>query len=70
MTRPRLQTHQGVGLLTSLCVVHTLGNLGRFVSTLKVAAYVAFDPMEDLSVGKSVRFVSGCCPCGVTETMK
>jgi transposase len=45
----RLQTHPGVGLLTSLCLVHTLGDLTRFASTRKVAAYVGFDPMEDSS---------------------
>jgi transposase len=45
----RLQTHPGVGLLTSLCLVHTLGDLNRFSSTRKVAAYVGFDPMEDSS---------------------
>jgi len=45
----RLQTHPGVGLLTSLCLVHTLGDLTRFPSTRKVAAYVGFDPMEDSS---------------------
>lgn len=45
----RLQTHPGVGLLTSLCLVHTLGDLSRFPSTRKVAAYVGFDPMEDSS---------------------
>jgi transposase len=45
----RLQTHPGVGLLTSLCLVHTLGDLSRFPSTRKVAAYVGFDPMEESS---------------------
>lgn len=45
----RLQTHPGVGLLTSLCLVHTLGDLSRFSSTRKVAAYVGLDPMEDSS---------------------
>lgn len=45
----RLQTHPGVGLLTSLCVVHTLGDLSRFTSIRRVAAYVGFDPMEDSS---------------------
>jgi len=45
----RLQTHPGVGLLTSLCLVHTLGDLSRFSSTRKVAAYVGFDPMEESS---------------------
>jgi transposase len=50
----RLQTHPGVGLLTSLCVVHTLGELSRFSSTRKVAAYVGFDPMEDSSADRKV----------------
>jgi len=45
----RLQTHPGVGLLTSLCLVHTLGEASRFSSLRKVAAYVGFDPMEDSS---------------------
>jgi transposase len=45
----RLQTHPGVGLLTALCVVHTLGEVSRFSCTRKVAAYVGFDPMEDSS---------------------
>ncbi len=48
----RLQTHPGVGLLTSLCVVHTLGDLSRFAATRKVAAYVGFDPMEDSSADR------------------
>jgi transposase len=45
----RLQTHPGVGLLTSLCLVHTLGDSSRFSSLRKVAAYAGFDPMEDSS---------------------
>jgi transposase len=48
----RLQTHPGVGLLTSLCVVHTLGDLSRFSATRKVAAYAGFDPMEDSSADR------------------
>jgi transposase len=50
----RLQTHPGVGLLTSLCLVHTLGDLSRFSSTRKVAAYLGFDPMEDSSAERKV----------------
>jgi len=50
----RLQTHPGVGLLTSLCLVHTLGDLGRFPSTRKVAAYVGFDPVEHSSAERKV----------------
>jgi transposase len=45
----RLQTHPGVGLLTSLCLVHTLGDVSRFSSLRKVTAYAGFDPMEDSS---------------------
>ena len=36
-------------MLTSLCLVHTLGDVSRFSSLRKVAAYVGFDPMEDSS---------------------
>ena len=45
----RLQSDAGVGLLTSLCLVHTLGESSRFSSLRKVAAYAGFDPMEDSS---------------------
>jgi transposase len=48
----RLQTHPGVGLLTSLCVVHTLGDVSRFSSVRKVSAYAGFDPMEDSSADR------------------
>jgi len=48
----RLQTHPGIGLLTSLCLIHTLGELSRFPSTRKLAAYVGFDPMEDSSADR------------------
>ena len=42
----RLRTHPGIGLLTSLCLVHTLQPVARFRNTRKVAAYAGFDPME------------------------
>ncbi|MBA3357412.1 MAG: IS110 family transposase, partial [Pyrinomonadaceae bacterium] len=42
------------GLLTSLCLVHTLGELNRFSSTRKVAAYVGFDPVEHSSAERKV----------------
>jgi transposase len=48
----RLQTHPGVGLLTSLCLVHTLGDASRFSSLRKVAAYAGFDPLEDSSADR------------------
>lgn len=45
----RLLTHPGVGYLTALCLVHTLGETERFASTRKVAAYVGLEPMEHSS---------------------
>lgn len=42
----RLRTHPGIGLLTSLCLVHTLQPVARFRNTRKVAAYAGFDPVE------------------------
>lgn len=45
----RLQTHPGIGLLTSLAVVHTLGPVERFQSSRKVTAYVGLDPREESS---------------------
>jgi transposase len=42
----RLQTHPGVGLLTSLALVHSLEPVTRFAGGRKVAAYVGLEPME------------------------
>src|SRR5499433_1044417 len=42
----RLRTHPGIGVLTSLCLVHTLQPVTRFRNTRKVAAYAGFDPVE------------------------
>jgi len=42
----RLRTHPGIGLLTSLCLVHTLQPVARFRNSRKVAAYAGFDPVE------------------------
>src|SRR6476646_6747053 len=42
----RLRTHPGIGLLTSLCLLHTLHPVTRFGNTRKVAAYAGFDPLE------------------------
>jgi transposase len=42
----RLRTHPGIGLLSSLCLVHTLQPVNRFRNTRKVAAYAGFDPVE------------------------
>ena len=45
----RLLTHPGVGLLTALCIVHTLDEVSRFPTTRKVAAYAGLEPMEHSS---------------------
>lgn len=45
----RLQTHPGIGLLTSICIRYTLECVDRFDNPRKVSAYAGFDPMEDRS---------------------
>jgi transposase len=45
----RLQTHPGIGLLTSICVRYTLEDASRFANPRKVSAFAGFDPMEDRS---------------------
>jgi transposase len=42
----RLRTHPGLGLLTSLCIVHSLEPVNRFRNQRKVTAYAGFDPVE------------------------
>ncbi len=42
----RLRTHPGIGLLTALCLLHTLQPVNRFRNARKVAAYAGFDPVE------------------------
>jgi transposase len=53
----RLQTHPGVGLLTSLALAHSLEPVSRFAGGRKVAAYVGLEPME-YSSGDKQRFGS------------
>jgi transposase len=53
----RLQTHPGIGLLTSLALVHSLEPITRFGGGRKVAAYVGLEPME-YSSGDKQRFGS------------
>lgn len=48
----RLQTHPGIGLLTSLALVHGLEPVSRFAGGRHVAAYVGLEPMEYSSGGK------------------
>ena len=55
---PRVQlvrTHPGVGLLTSLAVVHVLDPVSRFDRARRVAAYCGLDPKERSS-GDTQRF--------------
>jgi len=47
-----LQTHPGVGLLTSLVLVHTLWPVERFQNGRKVTAYLGMDPVEDSSADR------------------
>lgn len=47
-----LQTHPGVGLLTSLVLVHTLWPVERFRNGRKVTAYIGMDPVEDSSADR------------------
>lgn len=53
-----LQTQRGVGYLTALVTVHTLGDVTRFTRLSKqVAAFAGLDPLEKSSAGK-IRFGS------------
>lgn len=51
-----LQTQKGVGYLTGLTVVHTLGDVSRFQRIARqVAGFAGLDPLEDSSAGR-IRF--------------
>lgn len=53
-----LQTQRGVGYLTALVTVHTLGDISRFKRVGKaVASFAGLDPLEKSSAGR-VRFGS------------
>ena len=53
----RLRTHPGVGLLTALCLVHSLEPVSRFANARKVTAYAGLDPLERSSAERQ-RFLS------------
>lgn len=53
----RLMTHPGIGPLTALCLVHTLGPVSRFRNGRKVTGFVGLDPTEHSS-GERQRFGS------------
>jgi transposase len=48
-----LLTHKGVGLLSALAVVHTLGDVSRFPSSKEAVAYTGLDPLDRSSAGKT-----------------
>ena len=50
-----LLTQSGVGYLTALCMVHTLGDVHRFARTRQITAFIGLDPLEKSS-GSRVRF--------------
>ena len=52
-----LLSHKGVGLLSALAVVHTLGDVSRFQTSKQAVAFTGLDPLERSSAGK-VRFGS------------
>jgi transposase len=52
-----LLSQRGVGFLTALCVVHTLGDVQRFNSTKKISSFVGICPVEKSS-GSRVKFGS------------
>ena len=47
-----LLTHKGIGLLSALAVVHTLGDISRFPSSKEAVAYTGLDPLERSSAGR------------------
>ena len=50
----RLRTHPGIGLLTALCLVHTLQPVSRFRNQRKVVAYAGLDPLVRASAERAI----------------
>jgi transposase len=50
----RLRTHPGIGLLTALCLWHTLQPVSRFRNQRKVVAYAGFDPLVRSSAERAI----------------
>lgn len=49
-----LLTQKGVGYLTALCLIHTIGEISRFEKpTKQVPAFLGIEPLENESAGKS-----------------
>jgi len=47
-----LQTHSGIGSLTALAIIHTLGDVHRFPRKEHVTGFVGLDPLERSSAEK------------------
>ena len=47
-----LLTHKGIGVLSALAVVHTLGDVSRFSSSKQAVAFTGLDPLERSSAGR------------------
>lgn len=47
-----LLTQRGVGYLTALCMVHTVGDVTRFTRTRQITAFIGLDPLERSSGGR------------------
>ena len=47
-----LMTQHGVGYLSALSMVHTIGDVHRFATTRKVTAYVGLDPLDKRSADR------------------
>lgn len=45
----RLKTHSGIGSLTALAIVHTLGDVERFARAGQVASFVGLAPLDESS---------------------
>lgn len=50
-----LMTQKGVGYLTALSMVHTVGDVHRFKSTRHVTSYVGLDPLNDSSAERIMK---------------
>ncbi|MBK8812634.1 MAG: transposase [Acidobacteria bacterium] len=57
-----LRTQAGVGILTALCLIHTLGEVARFSSSSQVVAFAGLCPLEKSSEPGKLRRDQ---PCGV-----
>ncbi|MBK7707458.1 MAG: transposase [Acidobacteria bacterium] len=64
-----LRTQAGVGILTALCLIHTLGEVAPFSSSRQVVAFAGLCPLERnsgarvASAGSAVRGRRCCATC-------